>query len=239
MLEIKVSVPSDCGNPAQYVAGMLAAIGYAPRVGALPSPDVSAVALGVNNGAGRAPEPALHVSPKGDDSNDGRSPETALQTVQKAVDTANEAPKEPAKRGRKPKDLAPASAAEVSVAQDDAATQAQDKADEQAESQPAEDAPKTQEDVRQAMMAYGGAYGMPALQEDGRAIFEKALGEAPLQPDGTPYKNKMGKDAVDDDGKRYWMLPMVTTPEQCAAAVRYWDNAREVNPFKREPVKAG
>ena len=42
----------------------------------------------------------------------------------------------------------------------------------------------------QAMMAYGGAYGMPALQEDGRAIFEKALGEAPLQPDGTPYNHK-------------------------------------------------
>jgi len=232
MLNISLSVPSDCANPAQYVADMLAAIGYAPRVGALPSPDVGTVALGVGNGTGRAPEPTMAPAVVAES-------EASRHVDVLKTETANEAPKEPAKRGRKPKDPAPASAAEVSVAQDDAATQAQDKADEQAESQPAEDAPKTQEDVRQAMMAYGGAYGMPALQEDGRAIFEKALGEAPLQPDGTPYKNKMGKDAVDDDGKRYWMLPMVTTPEQCAAAVRYWDNAREVNPFKREPVKAG
>lgn len=232
MLKIEIEVPYDvmaAGQTSDYIANALAALGYSRTVGphaAVPAPAETTLTVGDGKSVSESPVVATGTAP------------AATGTLTNDAPAA-EAPKEPAKRGRKPKDPAPASAAEVSVAQDDAATQAQDKADEQAESQPAEDAPKTQEDVRQAMMAYGGAYGMPALQEDGRAIFEKALGEAPLQPDGTPYKNKMGKDAVDDDGKRYWMLPMVTTPEQCAAAVRYWDNAREVNPFKREPVKAG
>lgn len=111
----------------------------------------------------------------------------------------------------------------VEVAAEPAAVQAQDKADEAAEVAAGRDpeTPLTREDVKKAMTGYVQKYGMAHTQTDGPVIFKEALGEPPA-------------------GEKYWKLSLVPETDQAALAkvIDTWDRATELNPLKRELVKA-
>jgi hypothetical protein len=99
------------------------------------------------------------------------------------AETAASAPK--ATRTRKKAD-APADAGPVTGPEDDAATQAQDKADEQAEVEQNRDpeTPLTIEDVKAAVGKYIEKFDMAAAQQDGPQLFVDVLGKP---PEGQPY----------------------------------------------------
>lgn len=68
--------------------------------------------------------------------------------------------------------------------EDDEATQAADRADEEAEENQTEAAPLTVMDGKTAMGAYVNKFGMAAAQEDGMSIFIAALGTPPAGAKG-------------------------------------------------------
>ena len=68
--------------------------------------------------------------------------------------------------------------------EDDAETQAQDRADEEAEEGKTEAAPLTIMDGKAAMGVYVNKFGMAAAQEDGMSIFISALGQPPAGAKG-------------------------------------------------------
>ena len=118
-----------------------------------------------------------------------------------------------ATRGRKAKETAPAISAtpeDRRPPEDDAATQAQDTADEQAEVEAAREPAKpiTVDDLRGAMGAYVAAHGMPATQEDGPSIFGDVLGAPPK-------------------GEAAWKLSLLADlpQEKLAAAHKAWTDA--------------
>ena len=96
-----------------------------------------------------------------------------------------EKPAEPTKKTRAKKDAAPANISanpeDRKPPEDDAATQAQDEADEAAEVEAARPAaaPVTVEDVMGAVGVYVEKFGLPAAQSDGPTIFVSALGTPP------------------------------------------------------------
>ena len=163
------------------------------------------------------------------------------------------APAEKSKRTRKKTEAAPASSVpsddkqtdiEDAIAQqaaistgderigpeDSPETIAQDAADEKAETDAARDPanPLTLDDLRNAMGAYGTAFGMDAALADGPAIFNKALG--PI-PEGT--KNARGEVVTE------WCLTATPTDQaSLGKAVTYWNGALKENPFKRSQVAA-
>lgn len=94
-----------------------------------------------------------------------------------------------ARRGRKPKEEAPANISaqpENRVDPENPEDTAQDQADEQAETDANRDpdAPLTTEDLKKAMSAYVEKFGMPAAQSDGVSVFKAALGEPPAGQPG-------------------------------------------------------
>lgn len=151
-----------------------------------------------------------------------------------------EKPADPPKRGRgrppkaKPaEEKAPLISTEPEnridpAAEDDAETAAQDEADEIAEAAakaPAEKA-LTHDDLRQAMGNYVKAFGMPAAQEDGPKIFEKALGPV---PDGT-------KDAKGETVTSWKVSAVPADQKALSAAIQFWTAAIDENPFQRTRV---
>lgn len=247
MLKIEIIVPdTDAAgervDPAAYVAQALAAIGYGPRVGALPSPysAVNSVAMALASGVGGMTrhEVAREVS-------FGLLGEPTVEQVQPIVETNTGAqqangPESPAaastsRRGRPRKAAAEAKQTDAATEQqqaistgeeridpaqaDSAETAAADEADEQAEVEASRDPdkPLTLDDVRGAMAAYVQAFGMPATQEDGPKLFKMAVGEPPA-------------------GEAGWKVSLLETQEQMAAAVKYWTAAVAENPFKRDPA---
>ncbi len=109
--------------------------------------------------------------------------------------------------------------------EDDAATIAQDAADEAAETEASRDAaaPLTLDDVRKALGGYAQAYGMDATLADGPTIFKKALGDVPA---GT--KNAKGEVVTE------WCLSATPLDQvSLGKAVQYWTAAVKENPFKR------
>lgn len=100
-------------------------------------------------------------------------------------------------------------------AEDDEATAQQDAADEQAE---AESAELTIDDVKAVVNDYVAAYGMPAVQEDGPAIFKEALGNPP-------------------DGEKFWKFSILPTDQASLKKLAsVWRRAVDENPLKREKV---
>jgi hypothetical protein len=100
--------------------------------------------------------------------------------------------------------------------EDDAATQEQDKADEQAEVAASRDTvkPLTIDDVKQAVGLYVAKHGLPATNEDGPNIFTDVLG-AP--PEGNPFW-KMS--ILPDDQKKLAVCVKAWT-DAAAAETRY------------------
>jgi hypothetical protein len=135
-------------------------------------------------------------------------------TAQATSDT----PVKPASRGRKKAAEAEA-ARSISTGEEraDPAVEAQDKADEKAETdaQKAEVKKLTHDDVRTELGAYVKKFGMPAAQEDGPKVLALCFGE--------------GKSKVSD-------IP--DTQEALQKAVDGIKEMLEKNPFKREPAKA-
>jgi hypothetical protein len=151
----------------------------------------------------------------------------------KAFAAAPEAPKEPVKRTRKPKEEPKVEAPAPEPEQ--AATEAeQDAADEAAESAAArKDDALTLDDLRGAMGAYQNTYGAAAAGMDRPAIFAEALGappeNAPKMPDGTPvWSIKM---FIPDQPE---FNPDVQ--DRLAKAVEAWRSAVANNPYGREKV---
>lgn len=109
----------------------------------------------------------------------------ATQAPQPVAAETTAAPAEKAARARKPKDEAkPAISTNPEdrrPPEDDAATQAQDAADEAAEVEANREPekPLTVDDVRAALGQYVTKHGMPAVQEDGPKLFVKVLGNPP------------------------------------------------------------
>lgn len=130
------------------------------------------------------------------------------------------APEKAPRNTRKPRNSAAATAA-ADTQIDDATTEAQDKADEQAEVEESRDTgkPLTIDDVKAAMSKYVEKYGMPATQEDGPKIFVEALGAAPA-------------------GEPYWKLSLLADADQdkLKKLIAIWNKATELNPLKRTPV---
>lgn len=108
-----------------------------------------------------------------------------------------------ARRGRKPKEEAPANISaqpENRVDPENPEDAAQDQADEQAETDTGRDpdAPLTAEDLKAAMSAYVEKFGMPAAQSDGVGVFKAALGEPPAGQPGwrVSLVVEQGQDAL-------------------------------------------
>lgn len=108
-----------------------------------------------------------------------------------------------ARRGRKPKEEAPANISaqpENRVDPENSDDAAQDQADEQAETDTGRDpdAPLTAEDLKAAMSAYVEKFGMPAAQSDGVGVFKAALGEPPAGQPGwrVSLVVEQGQDAL-------------------------------------------
>lgn len=108
-----------------------------------------------------------------------------------------------ARRGRKPKEEAPATISaqpENRVDPENSEDAAQDQADEQAETDTGRDpdAPLTAEDLKAAMSAYVEKFGMPAAQSDGVGVFKAALGEPPAGQPGwrVSLVVEQGQDAL-------------------------------------------
>lgn len=102
-----------------------------------------------------------------------------------SVDASPKATETKPTRTRKKAD-APAQDGPVTGPEDDAATQAQDKADEQAEVEQNRDpeTPLTIEDVKAAVGKYIEKFDMAAAQQDGPGLFVDVLGKP---PEGQPY----------------------------------------------------
>ncbi len=103
---------------------------------------------------------------------------------------------------------------------DDAGTQAQDQADEQAEVEQNrdEEKPLTVDDVKKLATAYANNYGMPAAQEDGPKIFVEALGNPP-------------------EGEPFWKFSLVPTDQAALQKLAsIWKRALDENPLKRAKV---
>lgn len=160
-IKIEVHVGSDVGDPKGYLDLYMDALGFT---------------RGAVLGAGVAAEPRKV----------GSAPELAMGysgDAQKAeAPAAAEAPK--ATRARKKADDKPAISTnpeDRKPPEDDAETQAQDAADEQAEVEAAREPEKaiTVDDLRGVMGEYVQKFEMPATQEDGPLIFADALGKPP------------------------------------------------------------
>lgn len=138
--------------------------------------------------------------------------ESTLETVRKQ--TAAEK-----KAAKKAEEEAAAAARQISSGTEervDPAVEAQDKADESAETAAAKaDAPKlTHDDVRAVLGDYVKAFGMPAAQEDGPKVLALIFGE--------------GKSKVSD------IPDMQDALEKAVAGIK---EMLEKNPYKREAVK--
>lgn len=94
----------------------------------------------------------------------------------------------------------PVVARNAETAEDDAETQAQDAADEQAEVDAARDPenPLTVEDLKQAYLPYFEKYGMEATKEDGAKMFVEIFGPVPEGSNGwtTAAMVEQGQDKV-------------------------------------------
>jgi len=110
--------------------------------------------------------------------------EDAVRVSDETKDTVEPAAKPT--RTRKAKADAPTTDGPVTGPEDDAATQEQDKADEQAEVEQNRDpeTPLTIEDVKVAVGKYIEKFDMAAAQQDGPALFVDVLGKP---PEGQPY----------------------------------------------------
>lgn len=118
-----------------------------------------------------------------------------------------------AKRGRKPKEEAPANISttpENRVDPENPEDAKQDAADEAAEADAGRDPeqPVTVEDLKAAMSAYVTKHGMDAVQADGVQIFKSALGEPPA-------------------GNPHWKMSLVAAagPDALRKAVTAWQDA--------------
>lgn len=163
------------------------------------------------------------------------SQHTTEQAVEKQEAPKRERGKPAAGRARRTKEeiaedeAADAAEANAPVAQistgeervgpeDDAETEAQDKADEQAEVEETRKAPLTIDDVKALAVQYQQIFGAAAVQEDGPRLFQGALGNPPAE-------------------HPHWKFSILPTDaaslEKLEAA---WRNAVENNPYKREKV---
>lgn len=161
--------------------------------------------------------------------------DTAIREPTTAPEPASAEPapvsEEPKRRGRKPKAEAAPEPAQISTGEerigpeDDAATAAQDAADEAAEVEEHRDPekPLTHDDLRAVAGQYQNLYGMAALQSDLPTILDQCLGPVPA---GT--KNAKGIEVTR------WAVSAVpgdqATLQKVVAAVQ---TAVSGNPFKR------
>lgn len=151
------------------------------------------------------------------------APSAAVTVTETKTDSVVEQTKLTAaqkKAAKKAEEEAAAAARQISSGAEervDPAVEAQDTADESAETAAAKaDQPKlTHDDVRGALGAYVKAFGMPAAQEDGPKVLALIFGE--------------GKAKVSD-------IP--DTQEALGKAVTGIKEMLEKNPYKREAVKA-
>lgn len=196
-IEINIHIPDeDIGLGTEALAKRLAVFGYTFGVKAMPI-----------IGGNANPEPRF-------------APESELpQAAQdaKVYTTPGEQPKEPAKRGRRPRtedkpqiSTTPESRAEPEAVVDDEETAQQDAADEAAEVEAAREPEKalTVEDVKKAVGLYVGKFGMAETQEDGPKIFVKALGNPPA-------------------GSDIWKMSLLANADQAtlSTAVKAWEAA--------------
>lgn len=239
-LKIEIEVPQEFvhnDRAAKYLANALAAIGYGPRVDALPSTEVRSDAVLartmptltdeqidriVEEAKPAAPTTLTTVAeteaPKADAAptrERGKpSPGAKRRTKEEVAEdlAAEKAELEAASTGQ-----GISSGAERVNPEDSEADQAQDAEDEAAEVEATRTEALTLDDVKNAAMSYAQTFGMPATQEDGQKIMAKAFGEPPA-------------------GEKGWTIPMLKTVEQFETAVKFWTAAVNENPFKRTPV---
>lgn len=193
-ITITITAHPEFGDEAEQVRASMAAINYAP--------------LGTETAAQMF---ARHTTdmPKGEPlvNEDGTAPASEPTTTAPASEPTTTAPKRergrpsPGKARRTKAEIAEDEAADAAeaatsetemvqteqlVAEDDAATQTQDAADEQAEVNAARDPdkPVTVDDVKNAYLPYFNKHGLEATKEDGAKLFVSVLGSPPEGANG-------------------------------------------------------